>query len=97
VDLADLISVVLHRVTVLDEDLADKSQRLAEFVALSSKYGITPESQAAFANADFVREVADMLAFPHELFALRVKEVLLKCELEKVESALRDFAPRTIS
>lgn len=54
------------------------------------KYDITSIDKSALANPDLVRELANEIGFPVDLFSLRVREVLVNEELLMIERELRN-------
>ena len=86
----DLYSIVLSRLAVLDDDTALKMHRLNRFKELGARYNHDSDIRAAYSNQKFVRELADVLEFPPDLFVLRVREVLLDAEIKAVRRAVFD-------
>lgn len=75
----DLFSTVIARLTAFYD-----TTRLTMFQELGDRFGVTTEDKTAYGNPEFLRELADILDFPPQLFALRVKEALLNDELAAV-------------
>lgn len=90
----DLTSVIDDRKLFLAEK-SDKHGHLIEIRIdeLEAKHGCSRYDMQAFLNPDFVSGLADILAFPLSLFALRVREALAKEELAAVERSLREMNP----
>jgi hypothetical protein len=85
----ELYSFVHTRLAALNEGTQASLSRLTMFQNLGDCYGVKSENRAAFSNAQFLHELADILKFPADLFALRVREVLLDEEMKEVYRELR--------
>lgn len=85
VTVRELHSVVQARLSGQSGDVGSST-----FQELAAGYGFMTDDMSAYANVQFVRELAAMLAFPVDLFALRVREVLLNEELAVVRRQVLD-------
>lgn len=59
--------------------------------ALAAKYGFEDLSRAELRDPALVRELAEILEFPAELFGLRVRETLVNSELAAIRRQLHDL------
>ena len=71
-------------------------QRQDNYQDFQKKYGITTIDKEALSNPYLVRELANELGFPVDLFALRVREVLVKEELFMIEHELKNMVSYSI-
>ena len=85
-----LRTVIVNRLSDL-QIAEDKAKEIItkKFRAVFSNHGMDEFDQNMFLNSRFVLELGEVLGFPPKLFALRVREVLAKEELETVKHALK--------
>lgn len=91
----DMLQVAMNRrAELMRQDPSDDFYNA--FSALFNKYGLTPEEpHACFSHKQYVRELAEVLRFPVDLFCLRVRELLVKEESDAVRRALQELSQST--
>ena len=90
-NLNDLLTVIYSRFSFFGTDDARQEQMKYLHADFFTKYNIVELDKKTFSNNDLVRELADLLEFPADLFILRVREVLAKDELTAIERELQNF------
>lgn len=89
----DMLGIVMNRRADLmcQEGISDDF--FDAFSDLFSRHGLnSAESRICFAHQPYVRDLAELLRFPIDLFCLRVREVLAKEESDAVKRALQELA-----
>ncbi|MEC4723544.1 hypothetical protein RY831_30860 [Noviherbaspirillum sp. CPCC 100848] len=95
-DINDLLTIISVRLSMLD-CVAEKTPRRATlFHELSKQFGFTVQDASALWQPEFLHALADLLSFPHELFFLRVKEMLVSEQLNAVRQELRIASEKTL-
>lgn len=90
-NLNDLLSVIYSRFSIFGTDDARQEQMKSLHSDFFTKYNIVELDKKTFSKNDLLRDLADLLEFPADLFILRVREVLAKDELTAIERELQHF------
>jgi hypothetical protein len=89
----DMLSIVMSRRADLMCQEGTSNDFFNAFSDLFSRHGLNAEeSRTCFAHQQYVRDLAEMLGFPIDLFCLRVRELLAKEESDAVKRALQELA-----
>jgi hypothetical protein len=93
----DAIRVVMHRQMFLRSQGEEKRAEIEDRMSkLASRYPDAEHlNRESLSNLEFARELGRALEFPEELFALSLKEALVKDELASIERQLRALAPQS--
>jgi hypothetical protein len=88
----DVLSITNNRLADLDRENGRNGDVYFAFQALFPKHGISPDDpRANFLAPAFVRDLAEVLRFPADLFCLRVRELFAKEESAAIKHALREL------
>jgi hypothetical protein len=88
----DVLAIVMNRRSELIRGEGTSNDFFDSFSDLFSKHGLdSSEPRTCFAHQQYVRDLAQMLRFPSDLFCLRVREVLAKEEGDAVKRALQEL------